>query len=117
MSLRRSEAAIRFALPWLCLCALLRGATGDAGPQLAAFNDWMSGLLAKWRIPGAALGVSRNGRLVLARGYGISASGEPVQPDTLFPVPGVSGWDDVDFQTAILTPLAISRMTKSSGEW
>jgi CubicO group peptidase (beta-lactamase class C family) len=52
---------------------ILNGATGVFVPQLSAFDDFMNGLLEKWQIPGAALGVSRHGRLMLARGYGLSS--------------------------------------------
>jgi uncharacterized protein (TIGR03437 family) len=68
----------------------LRGATGTALPQLSAFDDFMNGLLAKWRIPGAALAVSHNGRLAVARGYGIDEYGRPVQPDSLFGIGRIS---------------------------
>jgi uncharacterized protein (TIGR03437 family) len=61
-------------------------------PVLRDFDDFINGLLAKWRIPGAAIGVSHNGRLVLARGYGMAdlEAGQPVQPDSLFRIAGVS---------------------------
>jgi len=64
----------------MCVCVVLKGATGVAVPQLSAFDDFMNGLMAKWRIPGAALGVSHNGRLVLAHGYGMAGfeAGQPV---------------------------------------
>jgi uncharacterized protein (TIGR03437 family) len=91
------------ALP-LCLGVSLNGATGVSVAQLSAFDDFMNGLLEKWRIPGAALGVSRHGRLMLSRGYGSaeSPSGSPVwrsasreaeelvQPDSLFRIAGIS---------------------------
>jgi len=48
------------ALP-LRLGLVLNGATGVSVPQLTAFDDFMNGLLEKWQIPGAALGVSRHG--------------------------------------------------------
>jgi len=83
---------VRLAVPWLCFCVVLKGATGVAVPQLSAFDDFMNGLLAKWQIPGAALGVSHQGRLVLAHGYGVTdiKTGLPVQPDCLFGIDGLS---------------------------
>jgi uncharacterized protein (TIGR03437 family) len=91
------------AIP-LCLGVALNGNTGAFVPQLSAFDDFMNGLLEKWQIPGATLGVSRHGRLMLARGYGLaeapsrsplgrSASREAeelVQPDSLFRIAGIS---------------------------
>lgn len=83
---------VKLVVPWLCLCVALRGDTGTALPQLSAFDDFMHGMLAKWQIPGAALAVSHNGRLIVARGYGSSAieAGQPVQPDSLFGIGGIS---------------------------
>jgi uncharacterized protein (TIGR03437 family) len=79
----KSIKSMKLAVPWLCLCVVLQGATGSAPPQLSAFDDFMHGILAKWRIPGAALGVSLNGRLVLGRGYGVA-------DDALFRIGGIS---------------------------
>lgn len=83
---------MRIAVPGLFLCALLHGATGVPQPQLSAFDYLMNGLLAKGRIAGGALGVSRHGRLVMARGYGVTntGDGQPVQPDSPFRVAGLS---------------------------
>jgi uncharacterized protein (TIGR03437 family) len=68
----------------------LNAATGVSVPQLSAFDGFMNGLLEKWGIPGAALGVSHNGRLTLARGYGLAGPEELVQPDSLFRIAGIS---------------------------
>ena len=63
-----------------------RAATGTPVPQLAAFDTEMEGLLARHQIAGASLAITRSGRLVFARGYGVAdpASGSPVQPDSRF---------------------------------
>ncbi len=72
----------------LCLAVAVNGAnTGLYVSQLSAFDEFVNGLLVRWQIPGAALGVSHNGRLVLTRGYG---TGELVQPDALFKIGGIS---------------------------
>lgn len=88
MPFPRPWITVRLAVPWLCLCVVLKGATGS----LSAFDELMNGLLAKWRIPGAALGVSRHGRLIVARAYGVAdvVIGQPVQPDALFRIGGIS---------------------------
>jgi CubicO group peptidase (beta-lactamase class C family) len=94
---------MRLAVPWLCLCVVLKGATGNATPQLSAFDDFMNGLLAKWQIPGAALGVSRHGRLVLAHGYGVAdvEAGPTVQPGQSY-----ESW----FKSAVLGSSGLSRV-------
>ncbi len=114
MSLRSN---LSFAVPYLCLCAALQGATGAPNPQLSAFDDLIEALLAKWRIPGAALGVSHNGRLVLARGYGIAPgeAAEAVQPESLFPIGDISRAIET---AAALQPLGITGMQVApSGGW
>lgn len=86
-------------------------AAADAG--LDAFGPWMREALEAWRVPGAAVAVVRGDAAVLLEGYGVRslASGEPVDPDTLFAIGsttkafttflvateierGVLGWDD-----------------------
>jgi N-acyl-D-amino-acid deacylase len=49
-------------------------------------------LLKRWDLPGAALAVAREGRLVLARGYGLADTEQklPVRPDALFRIASVS---------------------------
>lgn len=60
--------------------------TGRAGNGLDPFDAAMIHLMEKWDIPGASLAVSRNGRIVLAKGYGWANKErkEPVQPNSLF---------------------------------
>lgn len=76
----------------LGLMASARPATGDAVPELAAFDEEVQALMARWGLPGASLAVGRRGALVLARGYGTAdaAGAVPVQPDTLFRLASVS---------------------------
>ena len=49
-------------------------------------------MLEKWDIPGAAIAVARDGKLVLAQGYGLAdvKKREPVQPDSLFRIASIS---------------------------
>lgn len=66
--------------------------TGTALPGLSAFDSAVIALLTKWKIPGASLAVAKDGRLVLARGYGYSDVGQmkPVTPDQPFRVASLS---------------------------
>jgi N-acyl-D-amino-acid deacylase len=67
-------------------------ATGQPAPRLAAFDGLVEGLLQKYDLPGAALAVVKDGRLVLARGYGLAdkEQHQPVQPDSLFRIASLS---------------------------
>ncbi len=97
---------------WFCACGALGaalalvaapGAVGDpAGeipitplrdrPSLKSFDDQMVAFMRARSIPGGALAVSRNGKLVLATGYGWadSEAGEKVEPESLFRIASVS---------------------------
>src|ERR1700688_3434007 len=61
--------------------------TGGPAPGLEVFDQTMASLMSKWQIPGASLAVVKDGRLVLAHGYGMADvdAGTPAQPDSLFP--------------------------------
>ena len=66
--------------------------TGHAQPNLVAFDALLIGFLRAKQVPGAALAVVRDSRLVLARGYGwadIEAQ-EPVRPASLFRIASLS---------------------------
>jgi CubicO group peptidase (beta-lactamase class C family) len=66
--------------------------SGRANPQLASFDRLLVGFLHERELPGAALAVARNGRLVYARGYGYAAqeTKEPVQPNSLFRIASIT---------------------------
>ena len=85
----------RIELPSLFIftaATMLGQVTGAAVPELAALDPVMQGILSKYQIPGGALAVSRGGKLLYARGFGLAdvASATPVQPDSLFRLASVS---------------------------
>lgn len=59
---------------------------GSSLPGLEAFDRSMRALIGRWDIPGASLVVAKDGRLLLAKGYGWADKerNEPVGPQTLF---------------------------------
>lgn len=65
-----------------------RGASSD----LSDFDQLMQSLLSKYNVPGGALAVSKDGRLVYAKGFGLAdqKSREPVSNKTLFRISSVS---------------------------
>jgi N-acyl-D-amino-acid deacylase len=66
--------------------------TGIANPALSPFDDLLTSFIEKHKVPGAALAVSRNGKLVYARGYGYADVEKklPVRPTSLFRIASVS---------------------------
>lgn len=51
-----------------------------------SIDNYVEGALKKWHIPGAAVGVIKDGQIVLMKGYGVKQSGLPARVDqnTLF---------------------------------
>ncbi|TAN02586.1 MAG: serine hydrolase [Rhodanobacteraceae bacterium] len=77
----------------LCLCAPL--AVAATSPQPAATPTALKGLdpyvqqvMRDWHVPGLAIAVVKDGKVVLARGYGVRELGKPgkVDADTLFDI-------------------------------
>jgi N-acyl-D-amino-acid deacylase len=66
--------------------------TGEPVPGLASFDREVLGLMERWGVPGGALAVTKDDRLVYARGFGYAdlERGRPVGPDSLFRVGSVS---------------------------
>ena len=66
--------------------------TGKAEPQLASIDQLMTGFLTEHKLPGAAVAVSRNGKIAFARGYGFAdvENQAAVQPDSLFRIASIS---------------------------
>jgi N-acyl-D-amino-acid deacylase len=66
--------------------------TGLEIPDIASYDRLIPALMERYGIAGATVAVSRNGRLVFARGYGYAdkEANQPVEPDALFRLASVS---------------------------
>src|SRR5262245_16976261 len=66
--------------------------TGQASPGLEHFDEIMHRLMDRFGVPGASLAIAKDGKLVLARGYGWAdvEAEEPVLPRSLFELASVS---------------------------
>ena len=53
-----------------------------------AIDDLMKDALHAWKVPGAALGIVQDGKVVYLKGFGVRELGkkDPVSPDTVFPI-------------------------------
>ena len=60
--------------------------TGKSLPGTEPFDTAILELIAKWDVPGASLAVAKDGKLVLAKGYGVSdkKTNAPVTENMLF---------------------------------
>jgi N-acyl-D-amino-acid deacylase len=74
----------------------LRGAdlpiTGVENPNLAPFDKLLAGFVAEHKLPGAAVAVTRGGKLVYARGFGFAdvEKKAPVRPESMFRLASIS---------------------------
>jgi len=66
--------------------------SGAAVPGMAAYDKAIPDLMRKYAIPGGAVAVLRDGKLIYARGFGYAdvENRTPVQPDALFRIASVS---------------------------
>ncbi len=66
--------------------------TGQARPELQAFDDAMIALLKKHEMPGVALAIGHKGKLIYARGFGYAdvEAQQLVQPESLFRIASIS---------------------------
>lgn len=66
--------------------------SGLYADQYTEFDQVVVDLLKTYNVPAASVALSKDGRLVMARGYGWSCreAQEPVQPDSLFRIASVS---------------------------
>lgn len=102
MTIRKSAflvAAALVALP--CPAALLQAQPAPQASRsvpvadakaLAGFDQFIAETIAKWNVPGIAVAIVRDGRVVLSKGYGVRDidSGAPVTKDTIFPLASVT---------------------------
>lgn len=66
--------------------------SGAAVPGMASYDRVITDFMRKHAIPGGAVAVMRDGKLIYARGFGHAdvENGTPVQPDALFRIASVS---------------------------
>lgn len=81
-------------LSFLCaLFLLLGGFTASAQPApLTGFDDATNAAIRQWNVPGLAVSVVKDGKVVFAKGYGVRKVGEsaPVDEHTLFSIGSIS---------------------------
>lgn len=66
--------------------------TGPVDPRLDPFDRMLAAFLLLNEVPGAALAIARDGRLVYARGMGLAdrSTGQRVEPQSLFRIASIS---------------------------
>ena len=96
-----ARASVIYTCPYGCSNgACILPYTGDLVPKangpdvegMEGFDSFVLGFMKKWNLPGASLAVTKNGKLVYARGYGFADVGKntPVTPESRFRIASLS---------------------------
>ncbi len=90
-SSKAEPGGVKTLLFHLLTCSLL-AQTGPVVPELDSYDQAVTRIITKYGVPGAALSIAKDGRLVYTRGFGLAdrETKEPVQPDSLFRIASVS---------------------------
>jgi CubicO group peptidase (beta-lactamase class C family) len=94
------ELAMRLSTAALALCFLFLPAAAYAQEKapspasaaseaaLADFDAYMAETIRQWDVPGVAVSIVKDGRIVLAKGYGVRdpVTGQPMTKDTIFTI-------------------------------
>ena len=75
------------------LIALLTASVAHADPgPLDGLDPYVKAAMIRWQVPGAAIAVVKDGKVVAVRGYGRTRSGgrQPVSADTVFPLASIT---------------------------
>lgn len=64
----------------------------DPAAKLQGIDDLAAQAMEEWKVPGLALGIVKDGKVIYAKGYGFRDLGHklPVNTDTLFPIGSIS---------------------------
>lgn len=79
----------KLSLIFLALCFASGAAIAQPAPApLANLDGYVQKIMHDWQVPGLAVAVVKDGKLVLARGYGVRELGQPgkVDANTLFTI-------------------------------
>ena len=93
MGLAGSRVAGREARPQApAKPAVAASAAPAVGVGLGDFDAFVTGVMKEWKVPGAAVAVVQNGKVMLARGYGLRdvQANLPVTPATLFAIGSIT---------------------------
>lgn len=73
---------------FLALAVVFHPALRAQQPELEGFDDFVESVMKEWKVPGLAIAVIKDGKVVLAKGYGHRNAEEqlPVTKDTLFAI-------------------------------
>jgi CubicO group peptidase (beta-lactamase class C family) len=63
---------------WLLLLTLLQAQVALAQePSLQGFDEYINKAMKEWDVPGVAIALIKNDKIILAKGYGVKKLGDP----------------------------------------
>lgn len=76
----------------------------SSAPNLTGFDQWVTSVMAEWKIPGLAVGAVQDGKVVFAKGYGLRdvEAKLPVTPQTVMAI----GSNSKSFTAVLMAMLA-----------
>jgi len=80
---------MKFRLPLLLACVFFAApASADDPAPLQGLDAYVQKIMVQWQVPGLAIAVVKDGKVILARGYGVRQLGkpDPVDAGTLFDI-------------------------------
>jgi CubicO group peptidase (beta-lactamase class C family) len=74
------------------IVGLTCGNSGFAAEPFDQLDDYVNAAMKKWQVPGLAMAVVKDGKIVLVRGYGVTKVGgdRPVDGKTVFPLASIT---------------------------
>ena len=88
----RIQGILAFVVLWASVCVTADEPAGDERPTLTERIDGIFAAYGEGQRPGFAIGIVRNGALIVGRGYGVAdlASGRRIDAETTFNVASLS---------------------------
>lgn len=86
----RSRRSVCFAL--LSVAACLPPAAGNNPPNLDDFDEFMTKAMQEFKVPGAAVAIVKDGKIILSKGYGYRDVERklPITGATVFPIASIT---------------------------
>jgi len=102
--MRRRLSPIAFCLALLLALIAPLSAQRSAAPNLAGFDQWVTSVMAEWKVPGLAVGAVQDGKVVFIKGYGLRdvEARLPVTPQTVMAI----GSNSKSFTAVLMAMLA-----------
>jgi len=86
----------KFCLPFFLLVlpvmVFAQGQSGTATADLGDFDAYVVRVMKDWKVPGAAIAIVKDGKIILSKGYGLRdvKNNLPITEQTLFPIASIT---------------------------